>query len=245
MTSTRTLGGRLWAVLAVFICAPAIADLRSAEDAYTRHDFTKAFHDFQELAELGQPIAQLNLAIMYVRGEGARQSDIYAYAWASLAADNGSEKAKALADRLRPGLAPGSEKIAADIRGEFGNAELDARLNPRIVEDAEHEDRHRCRAVHVYMPAYPAEASSRGVQGGVYAEFSVMPDGRTRNPRIIYAFPTGTFEAAVRESLLHSEYSEAPPGSIPIQCTQFYHNECIGQSVSEVAIICPGNARER
>ena len=223
MTTTSISARGLWAVLAVFFCAPAAADLRSAEDAYTRHDFTKAFHDFQELAELGQPMAQLDLAIMYARGEGARQSDIYAYAWASLAADNGSEKAKALADKLRPGLAPGSEKIAADIRGEFGNAELDARLNPRIVEDAEHEDRSRCHPVHVYMPKYPEEAASRGIQGGVYAEFSVMPDGRTRNPRIVYAFPSGTFEAAVRQSLLHSEYSEAKPGSAPIQCTQFYN----------------------
>src|SRR4051812_15389727 len=91
MTITRTLACRLCAVLAVFICAPAVADLRSAQEAYTKQDFTKAFHDFQELAELGQPVAQFDLAIMYARGEGARQSDIYAYAWASLAADNGSE----------------------------------------------------------------------------------------------------------------------------------------------------------
>jgi hypothetical protein len=48
--------------------------------------------------------------------------EIHAYAWASLAAENGLEKAKALADRLRPDLAPGSEKIADDPgRGALGD----------------------------------------------------------------------------------------------------------------------------
>ncbi|HEY2403942.1 MAG TPA: energy transducer TonB, partial [Steroidobacteraceae bacterium] len=224
MKTIGTVARGLWPVLALLVCTRAFADLPSAETAYTQGDFTKAFHDFRELAQIGSPIAQLNLAILYARGEGTRQSDIYAYAWASLAADNGSEKAKALADRLRPELAPGSEKIATDIRNEFGSAELDARLNPKIVENAEQEDRSRCNHNHkVYFPQYPPEADSHGVQGAVYAEFSVMPDGRVRNPRIIYALPTGYFEAAVRQSLLRSEYTVAAPGSGPIQCTQFYN----------------------
>jgi hypothetical protein len=153
MKTIGTVARGLWPVLAVLVCTRAFADLPSAETAYSQGDFTKAFHDFRELAQIGSPIAQLDLAIMYAKGEGTRQSDIYAYAWASLAADNGSEQAKSLADRLRPGLAPGSEKIANDIRNEFGSAELDARLNPKIVENAEQEDRSRCNHNHkVYFP---------------------------------------------------------------------------------------------
>lgn len=204
------------------LLTPAVADLVSASTAYEQGDYAKAFHDFRELAELGQPTAQYDLAVMYGKGQGTRQSEIYAYAWASLAAENGLEKAKTLADSLRPNLAPGSEKIAADIQAQFGNAVLDARLNPKIVESAENEDRTRCRPVHAYVPPYPEDARFHGIQGQVYVEFSVMPDGRGRNPRVIYAVPEGVFERTVRDGLLHSEFGSAPAGRSPIQCTLFY-----------------------
>jgi uncharacterized protein len=212
----------IFLAFAGFLTTPAVADLVSGSIAYQKGDYAKAFHDFSELAELGQPTAQFNMAVMYAKGQGVRQSDIYAYAWASLAAENGIEKAKTLADALRPNLAPGSEKIAADIQAQFGNAVLDARLNPKIIESAEQEDRTRCRPVHADVPPYPEDARRRGIQGQVYVEFSVMPDGRSRNPRIIYAVPEGSFEPMVRDALLHSEFVSAPAGRPPIQCTLFY-----------------------
>jgi len=43
--------------------------------------------------------AQYNLAVMYAKGQGTRQSDIYAYSWASLAASNGLDKAKSSPSR--------------------------------------------------------------------------------------------------------------------------------------------------
>jgi TonB family protein len=222
------MSGAVWpillALLAVLPVRPAFADLISATSAYAKGDYAKAFNDFRELAELGQPTAQYDLAAMYARGEGTRQSDIYAYAWASLAAQNGLEKANALTERLRPLLAPGSEKVAADIAGQFGNAVLDARLNPKIVEGepASVGGRRRCSPVKAYMPNYPGQASMSGIQGQVYVEFSLMPDGRSRMPRIIYAVPEGIFESAARDSLLHSEFAPAPPGEPPAPCTLFF-----------------------
>jgi len=47
----------------------------------------------------------------------------------------------------------------------------------------------------------------KGIQGGVFVEFTLMPDGRSRNPRIIYSVPTNTFEPTVRDGLLHSEFA--------------------------------------
>jgi TPR repeat protein len=58
-------------VLATF---PARADLYSAQVAYKKGDFATAFQQFKELAELGQPKAQLDLAVMYARGEGVNES---------------------------------------------------------------------------------------------------------------------------------------------------------------------------
>jgi uncharacterized protein len=222
MKITGTLARGLLAGVCVAFCAPSMADLRSAETAYQKGEFDTAVKNFRELAEIGQPMAQFDLAVMYVRGEGVRRSEIYAYAWASLAADNGLEKAKNLADQLRPGLAPGSEKVAADIKAQYGSAQLDSRLNPRIVEGAEREDRSRCHFVHAYLPDYPGGAARNGLQGQIYVEYSLMPDGRSRNPRIIYAVPSGVFDSAVRNALLHTEFPPAPDAHEPVQCTMFY-----------------------
>lgn len=221
-------------MLATVLSVPVAADLVSASNAYAKGDYAKAFADFRELAQLGQPTAQYDLAVMYGKGQGTRQSDIYAYAWASLAASNGLEKAKGLAESLRPRLAPGSEQIAADIEARYGNAILDARLNPKIVENVSEQDNKRfCHWVHAEIPTYPVDARMRGAEGEVYVEFSVMPDGRSRNPRIIYALPQGFFETAVRAALLHSEFGHGLPGEGPAQCTTFYRFTLTGATASD------------
>jgi hypothetical protein len=222
MKPTRVIAAGAFLAFAGFLASPAVADLVSAAAAYQKGDYAKAYQDFRNLAELGQPTAQFDLAVMYANGQGVRQSDIYAYAWASLAAKNGLEKGKTLANQIRPRLAPGSEQIAADIESQFSAAVLEAKLNPKIIEGAEEEDRARCRPVHANVPPYPQDAESRGIQGQVYVEYSVMPDGRSRNPRIIFAVPQGTFEPTVRDALLHSEFGLAPVGQPPVQCTLFY-----------------------
>jgi uncharacterized protein len=212
------------ALAAALLAMPAHADLAGATTAYHRGDYAKAFRDFSELARLGQPTAQFDLAVMYQHGEGTRQSDIYAYAWASLAAANGMEEARKMMEELRPRLAPGSEKIAADIAADYGNAMLDARLNPKVIESqaaADRDEARRCRVIKPYIPAYPPDARVHGVEGYVYVEFTVKADGRSRNPRIIYAVPSKVFEPTVRDSLLRSEFSPSP-GAPPARCTMFY-----------------------
>jgi uncharacterized protein len=220
--------------LGCLIPLPAVADLVAASKAYAKGDYAAAFAGFRELAQIGQPTAQYNLAVMYAKGQGTRASDIYAYAWASLAAANGLEKAKILADSLRPGLAPGSEQIAADIEAQYGNAVLDARLNPKIVENThEAETKRACHWVHAQIPTYPVGARKHWIEGEVYVEFSVMPDGRSRNPRIIYALPEGFFEQPVRAALLHSEFGHGVEGSVAAQCTTFYRFTLTGVTASD------------
>lgn len=221
---------------AALLAGPANADLVSASAAYARGDYARAFQDYSELAQLGQPTAQYDLAVMYARGEGTRQSDIHAYAWASLAGANGMEKGRELAEKLRPRLAPGSEKIAADITADYSNAVLDARLNPKLVESeaaADREEKGRCRIVKAAMPDYPVDARTRGIEGEIYVEFSLMPDGRSRIPRIIYAIPSGFFEGEVRRALLHTEFTPTPADQPPRRCTLFYRFVLNGVSIGE------------
>jgi hypothetical protein len=234
-TVTRAIGPRILLCLAIAASGAANADLLSAQQAYAKGDYEKAFNDYRDLAQLGQPTAQYNLAIMYARGQGVRQSELNAYAWASLAADGGYPNGKQLADRLRPDLAPGSEKIADDIRSHYGRQALDQRLMPNIEanEMADVLERTRCSPIKVFFPEYPIDAQDKGVQGGVSVEFTVRPDGSARNPRIVYQTPQGLFESTVRTSLLRSRFSTAVPDSKPIHCTIYYRFTVSSAPVSD------------
>jgi TPR repeat protein len=99
---------RPWLLLTatLALCPAAHADLCTAQLAYSKGDYERALKDYRELAELGQRVAQYNLAIMYAKGQGVRQSDLNAYARATLAGESGEARGTALADELRPGLAP-------------------------------------------------------------------------------------------------------------------------------------------
>ena len=119
---------------ACFSALPAWADLYSAQVAYEKKNFPKAFAEFKELAEVGQPRAQYNLAVMYARGEGVPVSFTYAHAWASLAGANGEAAGNALAEKLAPELTPTSLKISADLQAQFGQAALDAHLLSSRIE---------------------------------------------------------------------------------------------------------------
>jgi hypothetical protein len=150
----------LW--VTALVCAMAHADLFTAQTAYQRGDFERAFKDYLGLAELGQPTAQHNVAIMYLQGQGVRQSDLNAYAWATLAVESGDLSAQSLVEDLRPRLAPGSEKIAADIRAPNSRALLDQRLMPKVEQDGVNGGKcHIAKADHREL-LYPENARRKG-----------------------------------------------------------------------------------
>ncbi len=184
MPLTRMKSGTcrwLAGVLLVFLgtlgpSRPARADLATAQREYLAQDYPRAFEDFLALAELGQPVAQLSVAVMYQAGRGvAEASDIHAYAWATLAAENGETKGKEMADAIRPQLAPGSERIAGWVTAAYTPTALEKSLLP----DLEHRGPFPpCKLVKWYQPRFPLEARERGFDGIVLVDFTIMPDGR-------------------------------------------------------------------
>ena len=184
--------------------------------AYEKRDYKAAFEQFKELAELGQPQAQFNLAVLYTRGEGVQLSLTYGHAWASLAARNGDPKGAALAAELEPMLTPNSLKLSADIQAQYSQNALNARLLPRMFYTSDYQDRDPVRSFKPFIPPYPPGAQQRGVQGEVFVEFTVAPDGHPRVPRILYAVPAGFFESTVRESVLRSVYLPARVNGTPV-----------------------------
>jgi uncharacterized protein len=240
MSSLRTVCVRLLAPLLIGIVTslaalPAWADLYSAGQAYQKKDFLKAFAGFKELAELGQPQAQYNLAVMYARGEGIEVSLTYAHAWASLAAANGVTAASDLSEKLAPHLTPTSLKISQDIQAQYGEAALDARLLPRVLHGQEYENRVPVRPSKPFTPAYPKGAQAKGVQGEVYVEFTVAADGHPRIPRILYAIPEGYFEPTVRDSVMRSIYLPATVNGVPTatSVSTFYNFKMTGVTIRD------------
>jgi uncharacterized protein len=198
------------------VAVPAWADIYSATAAYQKGDFTAAFSQFKELAELGKPSAQFDIAVMYAKGEGVAQSNVLAHAWASIAGQNGEEQGRVLADKLEPELTPNSLRFSKDLQAEYSQTSLNARLLPRMLKDKEYEDREPARLSKPFIPAYPVDAQSKGVQGEAFVEFTVAPDGHPRSPRILYAVPARYFEDAIRESVLRTLYLPARINGKPV-----------------------------
>ena len=89
----RTLLAALTALL--LFATPVVAgDFEDARAAYQAGDYQKAFRLLKPLAEQGLADAQFNLGWMYANGWGVPEDYVQAYAWYSIAAAQGPEKAK-------------------------------------------------------------------------------------------------------------------------------------------------------
>ena len=53
---------------------------------------------------------------------------------------------------------------------------------------------------------YPARAVSRGVEGWVEVQFTVLRDGTTRNAQVIASSPEGYFEQSVLDAVARWRY---------------------------------------
>jgi uncharacterized protein len=194
----------------------ARADLVEAQTAYAKKDYELAFREYRELAELGQPLAQFNLAVMYAKGQGIAISNTNAHAWASLAKENGEPRAAQLVAELEPQLTPTSMRISGEIQAQYGGEKLNQRLMPQFLHRDDYKERNSARALKLVPAPYPFEAQQRGVQGEAFAEYTVAPDGTARIPRILYAVPAGMFEDAVRTTLMQSTFLPARVNGVPV-----------------------------
>jgi len=67
---------------------------RRADKAYLRGDYAKTAKELEGLANLGDPRAQYDLAVLYDKGLGVRQSNAEALRWYTRAAEQGDARAQ-------------------------------------------------------------------------------------------------------------------------------------------------------
>lgn len=85
---------RLVALTLIALQSYAFAGFNEGLTAYESKDYTLALQEFRPLAEQGDSMAQFNLGLMYVRGEGVTQDLSEAVAWFSKSADQGNVMAQ-------------------------------------------------------------------------------------------------------------------------------------------------------
>jgi uncharacterized protein len=82
----------MW-VLALVVLHAGCED-RRADKAYLRGDYAKTVKELEGLANLGDPRAQYDLAVLYDKGLGVSQSDAEALRWYTRAAEQGDARAQ-------------------------------------------------------------------------------------------------------------------------------------------------------
>jgi TonB family protein len=208
--------------LATVLAAPAArADLYAATQAYQNKEYEKSFTLYRELAELGQLEAQEIIAVMYVNGEGVKRDNVAGYAWAKIALENGGgEAVKGIIAQLDPHMTDKARQRVEAITAQFGRDALEERLMPKVLPGTNFMTQGTpCRISRQATNIYPPGAVDSGIQGHVYVEFTVMPDGRARNPRVIYAVPGDVFDDSTRRLIMRSEFTPATEKGVPVPCT--------------------------
>jgi TonB family protein len=218
------MSSRHWfavAIGAVFSCmvTSVRADLPSAEAAYDKKEFERAFALYRELAELGHRNAQENLAVMYVSGEGVKRDNVLGYAWARIALEQGkSEGASGIIAQLEPHMKNDSRRRADEVMARFGQAALRARLLP--VEVDRPPEGNTCQMTQPANPDnfYPRGGVSNEIGGDVIVDFTVQPDGRAHSARIVNASTPYLFDEAARGVVMHSVFKPKMKGGAGVTC---------------------------
>ena len=98
----------LLSVLLIFaVSGPAVAGpFEDGQAAHARGDYATALSLWRPLAEQGHAFAQTNLGVMYARGQGVIQDNVYAYMWGNISASNGNEIGGKLRDMVARKMTP-------------------------------------------------------------------------------------------------------------------------------------------
>ncbi len=89
------VGAGLGAVLALSVVGNSFADFDDAVKEYEVGDYSKAMHEWQQLAQKDDPAAMRNVGHMYRRGLGVDQDFTKALSWYKRAAEMGFDRAQA------------------------------------------------------------------------------------------------------------------------------------------------------
>ncbi|WP_245321335.1 TonB family protein [Pseudoalteromonas sp. KS88] len=201
----------LFLKVCIFVCGllfgfNAKADLLSATLDYHQGKFSKAKQEFLQLAQLGNPDAIYNIAVMYLHGQGVEKNTAQAYAWFSLAADFGLVDARDTAMLIAnqtPNQQPLNDAYNALLK-QLSFAWYNEQLRPELNST----ETFNSSIVRDYMvePNYPEHAYKNGIEGWVWLEFDIDESGAVTDITIIDSNPEKTFDKAIINAVKRWHY---------------------------------------
>ena len=226
------------ALIGVWLClaaAVAKADLYKANEALAAKDLPRAFELYRELAQIGQPDSQGNLAIMYSNGEGVPRNNLLGYAWATIARENGVNAVQPIIDQIAPHLTDAARARVAEVVSQYGREALQRTLLPVEKNTVVDPDAPHCKMKTFADPDrfYPMEAKRADISGSVMMEARVAADGTTRAPLAWFSFPEGVFEGAGRAVAMKNRYYPKIENGVAVPCSlRFFVHFTVGDGVS-------------
>lgn len=194
--------------LATCLTAQA-ATVQTATAAYERRDYATAHREFLALAQVGNGLAQFNLGVMLLNGEGVKRSVREGYAWLLCAADHGIADARPLIEQIAAQVKP---EVTERARGEcvpVAGRESAKALMPPLPRVEDWNRQVLPRAIGRLEFVFPDSASDQGVMGWVDTEITLGADGRVKDLWIVESFPEGYFEKATLDGLRAQRYEPA------------------------------------
>lgn len=209
----HTLSARLGAFVLLLASPMLSLQAMTIEDALTHYqnkNFPQAYQGFNELAKLGNPKAQMNIAVMHVRGEHVEKNLVSAYAWTLLAQDMGFDgadnTAKAIKSKLSRADLNQAEAVFQDLRKDYGLAALEQRFMP--TNRSSETVKTPVKAIYIHSPKYPPKLSRQQLMGAVEIQFDVDSFGSPRHFTIL-STPHIEFSRAATEAIKHSRFEPA------------------------------------
>ncbi|NQD36198.1 SEL1-like repeat protein [Permianibacter sp. IMCC34836] len=217
------------ALICLSLCAlPALADYSTGVGAYSRKDFPAARAAFQQVAELADPQAQRALASMHARGEGGPVDLLEAYAWASLAAEQGDATAskirEAIAASLPAAMKPQAETRLQGYRVKYGIDSVKRELYPLVSgnEASVFDLQVPAARIRQQLPVvYPERAKEKNDQGYACVSFYVDSAGKPLDVRRYDSKGNGILVAAAEKLLADWRFEPEPSEQRVGHCIDF------------------------
>lgn len=212
----------------LFAALPVAADYNAGVSAYARKDFPAARTAFLQVAQLADAQAQRALSSMYARGEGGDVDLLEAYAWASLAAEQGDPTASKIRDAIVASLPasvkPPAEAKLKDYRNKYSPDAVKRELYP-VVNAADPAvyslQLPAARLRQQHSVEYPERAKEKGDQGYACVGFYVGNNGAPVGIRRYDNKGSSALAAAAEKSLASWRFEPEPNERRVGYCVEF------------------------
>lgn len=184
-----------------------LANATEAMDAYLNQDYQKAFELYEQTASLGHSKSQFNLGVQYLRGQGVKQNKLTAYAYFSLALDNGfmmaKQARKSVIKRLSESELQQAQKHAAKLIALYGQS---GSKNIEIALTKNHSYNPPPKRSKNPEIEYPSSLARDGIPGFASYIFDIDRNGVPRDLVLLSSYPEKEFGESVLEKLENSRY---------------------------------------